>query len=257
MIAAPPHGGAVAGRLARTQSLHETAIGDAPAASGTHADRPAPALKVRTGAPDRVGTRVSTPTTLYEGQYASLDLGGGVDAIPCRVLAFAGPDVVLLPESALSPEARERLGERLVYLVLESDGALQALRGVVHGTGDRALRIRLADDIRLGQRRLFSRAPLALPVRLRPAGGEGGEWSSTALDVSAGGIRVRRLPGMPEAPAYDVTIDLTQLEREIAASGELIRAGEDDLALRYTRIAPEDVALLMELALTYFSRALA
>ena len=75
--------------------------------------------------------------------------------------------------------------------MLESDGQLQALRGQIGEPAGEEVVLRLIDDIRLGQRRVFSRAPLELPARLR-AGDGGPEWSTRTLDISAGGVCVAR-----------------------------------------------------------------
>src|SRR5215211_3790548 len=116
---------------------------------------------------------------LVEGQPARLDVG---ESFACRIIGFGGPEVVLALET--TPEEEIERGES-AYLLLESDGVLQAVRGRVTASSQEEIVLRLTDDIRLGQRRVFSRAPIPLPVQVRPDGASG--WSSVTRDVSAGG----------------------------------------------------------------------
>ena len=111
------------------------------------------------------------------------------ESLPCRVIGFSGPDVVLALEA--QPERTELEADAEAYLLIEADGQLQAVRGrIVQPAGDELV-LRLTDDIRLGQRRTFSRAPLALPAVVRSRAGARVDRPCTR-DVSAGGVCVAR-----------------------------------------------------------------
>ena len=131
-----------------------------------------------------------TMTQLVEGQPAALDVG---ESLPCRIIGFSGPEVVLALEA--QPEEEIEIGME-AYLLLESEGQLQAVRGRVTAPSAAEVVLRLTDDIRLGQRRVFSRAPIPLPVRVRSSD-SGADWSSTTRDVSAGGVCVGREGPIP------------------------------------------------------------
>jgi hypothetical protein len=180
---------------------------------------------------------------LVEGQPARLDVG---ESLPCRVIGFSGPDVVL----ALEAEPREppELGAA-AYLLLESDGRMQAVRGRI-GTppGDEVV-LQLTDDIRLGQRRTFSRAPVPLPVRVR---GGGAEWSTVTRDVSAGGVSVER--GGTETRGATLEVRIQVAQHEVVAEATVVRVGASDLGLRFEEIDKDDRLLLASLALAYHRR---
>jgi hypothetical protein len=182
---------------------------------------------------------------LVEGQPARLDVG---DSLPCRVIGFSGPDVVLAVEE--QPEEPPQVGDH-AYLLLESEGRMQAVRGQISSPlGDEVV-LRLTDDIRLGQRRTFSRAPLPLPVRLRARDG-GDEWSTMTRDVSAGGVCVAR----EGADAVDGKLELRiqVADHEVVAEAVAVRITDGELGLRFEEIERNDRLLLASLALAYHRR---
>jgi hypothetical protein len=180
---------------------------------------------------------------LVEGQPARLDVG---ESLPCRVIGFSGPDVVLALE-AQPAEPTEPGAE--AYLLLESDGRMQAVRGRIGSPPGDEVVLRLTDDIRLGQRRIFSRAPVPLPVRVR---GGGGEWSTVTRDVSAGGVSVERGGIDPGGATLEVRIQVAQ--HEVVAEAIVVRVGAADLGLRFEEIDKDDRLLLASLALAYHRR---
>jgi hypothetical protein len=97
---------------------------------------------------------------LVEGQRARLDVGV---SLACRIIGFSGPDVVLALDGPLPDDLDEPVSG---YLLLEAAGRLSAVRGKLASPPGEEIVWRLTDDIRLGQRRQFSRAPLALPARV-------------------------------------------------------------------------------------------
>jgi hypothetical protein len=176
---------------------------------------------------------------LVEGQPARLDVG---ESIACRVIGFSGPEVVL----ALASQPQEPI-ERgaTAYLLLESDGKLQAARGRITAPSQEEVVMRLTDDIRLGQRRVFSRAPIPLPVRVRT---QDAEWSSITRDVSAGGVCVAR-EGEPGDGAVELKIDVAG--HEVLAEARVVRVTDSDLGVAFEQIEDQDRLLLASLALAY------
>jgi PilZ domain-containing protein len=176
---------------------------------------------------------------LVEGQPARLDVG---ESIACRVIGFSGPEVVL----ALEHEPGEEIERGAqAYLILESDGQLQAVRGRVRAATQEEIVLRLTDDIRLGQRRVFSRAPIPLPVRVRTPQAE---WSSVTRDVSAGGVCVAR-EGEPGDGAVELKIDVGG--HEVHAEARVVRVTDSDLGVEFEQIQDQDRLLLASLALAY------
>jgi hypothetical protein len=181
-------------------------------------------------------------TQLVEGQPARLDVG---ESLPCRIIGFSGPEVVLALE--LQP-AEEIVRGQQAYLLLESDGQLQAVRGQITAPSAEEVVLRLTDDIRLGQRRVFSRAPIPLPVRVRTADGAS-EWSSTTRDLSAGGVCVGREGMDPGSGPLELTI--TVASHDVVARGRIMRVTDSEVGVQFEHIENADRLLLASLALAY------
>jgi hypothetical protein len=190
-------------------------------------------------------------SALSEGQPAQLDLGD--EAVPCLVVGFSGADVVLAPGGEVPPDA---IGPRNVsFLLIESHGTLHALKAHVKpGTGEGELVATLLDPFRLGQRRNFSRAPLVLPAKLRPAGDGEAPVATFTRDVSAGGLRVARQSSYREADVHEVTISLVQADRAINATAETVRTTDSDVSLSFVEIEAEDRLLLAQLTFAFHRR---
>jgi hypothetical protein len=183
-----------------------------------------------------------TMTKLVEGQPAALDVG---ESLPCRIIGFSGPEVVLALEA--QPEEEIALG-MLAYLMLESDGQLQAVRGRVTAPSTDEVVLRLTDDIRLGQRRVFSRAPIPLPAEVRSQD-TGATWTTTTRDVSAGGVCV----GREGADAGDGPLELkiTVASHEVVCEARVMRLTDSEIGVQFERIEDADRLLLASLALAY------
>jgi PilZ domain len=182
---------------------------------------------------------------LVEGQPARLDVG---ESLSCRIIGFSGPDVVL--ELLEQPEEQPAVGSS-AYLLLESGGRMQALRGEIGGPAADEVVLRVTDDIRLGQRRTFSRAPVPLPVRIRARDG-GAEWSTVTRDVSAGGVGVARETAAAVDGPLELRIQVAQ--HEVVATAVAVRVTQAELGLRFEEIGNDDRLLLASLALAYHRR---
>jgi hypothetical protein len=181
-------------------------------------------------------------TQLVEGQPARLDVG---ESVACRIIGFSGPEVVLALETQFEEEV---IPDQPAYLLLESEGNLQAVRGRITTSSAEEVVLRLTDDIRLGQRRVFSRAPIPLPVRVRTADGAE-EWSSTTRDVSAGGVCVGREGADPGAGPLDLTI--TVASHEVVVKARIMRVTDSEVGVQFERIENADRLLLASLTLAY------
>src|SRR3954451_20612952 len=111
---------------------------------------------------------ISTANMLTEGQIVQLDLGGKTAALPCSVLGFTGSAVLLGPVvPASAPTADAIQAGRDAYVVIDHDQQVHALRATVKpGSEPGEVLITVTDAFRLGQRRRYSRAPLALPAQV-------------------------------------------------------------------------------------------
>jgi PilZ domain len=181
-------------------------------------------------------------TQLVEGQPARLDVG---ESLACRIIGFSGPEVVLALE--MQPEEEIEPGQQ-AYLLLESEGKLKAVRGRITAPSAEEVVMRVTDDIRLGQRRVFSRAPIPLPVRVRAKDGSA-EWSSTTRDVSAGGVCVGREGADPGGGTLELTI--TVASHEVVADARIMRLTDQEVGVQFDRIEDADRLLLASLTLAY------
>ena len=180
---------------------------------------------------------------LIEGQPARLDVG---ESLTCRIIGFSRANVVLSLDGQLGEEVEA--GDQ-GYLLLESGGRVQALRGRISDPSGDELVLWLSDDVRLGQRRAFSRAPLSLPATLRMPGGEVG---TVTRDVSAGGVGVARAgAAVPDGP-FELGIQVAH--HEVIAAVAAVRVTDDALGLRFEEIGRDDRLLLASLALAYHRR---
>ena len=176
---------------------------------------------------------------LVEGQPARLDVG---TSLPCRIIGFSHANVVL----ALGEQPEELEVGDPGYQLRESAGRVHAHRGrIAVPEGDEVV-LELTDDIRLGQRRSFSRAPLSLPATLRLPGGE---VATTTRDISAGGVAVAREGStVPDGP-FELAIQVAH--HEVVAQVTAVRITDAALGLRFEDLARDDRLLLASLALAY------
>ncbi len=126
---------------------------------------------------------------------------------------------------------------------------MQAVRGEIVNPSGAEVVLRLTDDIRLGQRRTFSRAPLSLPARVRAGNGE---WSTVTRDLSAGGVCVARDGADSVDGAIEVRIQVA--DHEVVAKATAVRVTPSELGLRFEEIELDDRMLLASLALAYHRR---
>ena len=187
---------------------------------------------------------VFTPL-LAEGRVAQLDLGAAGSG-SCRIIGFAGPKVFLAVDDRLLSDGAPHAG----YLLLDGgDEHIQAVRGIVR-RGEAGTAVMELTDAFTGQRRMFSRAPLVLAAHV--VGLFGKEWDTFTRDISAGGMRLARQAGWDGHAQCTVTLRLGD-NAQVTAEAEVCRVSGDSLGVRFTRIDPEDRALLAELALAYHS----
>jgi hypothetical protein len=192
-----------------------------------------------------------TANVLSEGQRVELDLGVKTDLLGCRVIGFSGTDVVLATTQEQLPE--ELVEGRIAYVVIEDGGQIHALRAEIREIiGGRDIVVSIQDEFLLGQRRQYSRAPLALPARVRVLP-DGLEAETATRDISAGGLRLNR-GGLAcgRGDSVEVVIEAAQAGLRIEAQAELVRVTDHDLSLRFTQIAAGSVTLLQQIALAYY-----
>jgi hypothetical protein len=199
----------------------------------------------------------ATANLLTEGHVVQLDLGGKTSALPCRVLGFTGPAVVLgpvVPATAPTTDAIE--AGRSAYLVVDHDEQVHALRATVRPGSDAGeVLVTVTDAFRLGQRRRYSRAPLSLQATVAALPG-GEPWETVTRDISAGGVRMARINAAGEhAESLSVVLTSPPAELRIETEAEVVRRSQRDLSLRFTRIGEADVALLTQITVAYYRLA--
>jgi hypothetical protein len=195
----------------------------------------------------------STPERdLTEGARVHLDLGGAGPPIPCTVLAFLGPVILARHEADLAGATAERLASGAAgYLLVGQDRDVKALRGSARTAGERTLALHISDGFQLGQRRESTRIEVVLDARLTPERNGATPISTTTIDVSLGGVQVKRPAGTPVWPRYELTLCGGPLSEPVVAGVAPARALPDSLALRFTRIEAADRQRLIELVVTH------
>ena len=194
---------------------------------------------------------------LTEGQVVQLDLGGKTSALPCCVIGFTGPAVLLAPiVPPTAPTADAIQSGREAYVVIDDEQQVHALRATVRpGSDPGEILITVTDAFRLGQRRRYSRAPLALHATVAVPGG-GQPWETVTRDISAGGARIARTGHDDEqADLLAITLSSPAAGLRIETQADVVRRSQRDLAISFSEIAESDVALLTQITVAYYRLA--
>ena len=198
-----------------------------------------------------------TGNILSEGQVVQLDLGGKTTALPCRVLGFGGSTVMLGPVvPATAPTAEAIEAGRQAYVVVDDDQQVHALRAqVAPGSEPGEVVVTVTDAFRLGQRRRYSRAPLALAATVSALPG-GTPWETVTRDISPSGVRMARI-GAPgeQADALSVVLQSPAAGMRIETRADVVRRSQRDLSLHFTEISETDIALLAQITVAYYRLA--
>jgi PilZ domain len=192
-----------------------------------------------------------TANVLSEGQRVELDLGVKTDLLGCRVIGFTGVNVVLSTRAEEMPE--ELTVGRTAYVVTEVGGQIRALRSEIREImGGREIVVSVQDEFQLGQRRRYSRAPIALPGRMRVLP-DGEDVQTATRDISAGGLRMNRAGlSCAAGDSVQVVLEAAQAGLRIEATAEAVRVTDTDVSLRFTQIEAGSVVLLQQIALAYY-----
>ncbi len=199
----------------------------------------------------------ATASLLAEGQIVQLDLGGKTSALPCRVIGFTGSAVLLAPiVPATAPTADAIQAGRDAYVVIDDEQQVHALRSAVRpGSEPGEVLVTVTDAFRLGQRRRYSRAPLALTATAAALPG-GEPWETVTRDISAGGVRMARTGHEGEqADRLSVVLASPAAGVRIETEADVVRRSQRDLALQFTRIDAADVALLTQITIAHYRLA--
>ena len=200
---------------------------------------------------------IQTANMVTEGQVVQLDLGGRTAALPCCVIGFTGPDVLLAPiVPPTAPTSEAIQAGREAYVVIDDDRQVHALRATVRpGSEADEVLINVTDSFRLGQRRRYSRAPLALHATVEvPHAGE--PWETVTRDISAGGARIARTGNEGEqADRLQVTLSSPAAGLRIETQADVVRRSQRDLAISFSEISDADVALLTQITVAYYRLA--
>ena len=192
-----------------------------------------------------------TANVLSEGQHVELDLGAKTDLLRCRVIGFGGANVVLSTHTDPLPD--ELMVGRGAYVIVEEGGLVQALRAQIREVvAGREIVVANVDEFQLGQRRRYSRAPIALPATVRMVP-DGPTTETSTRDISGGGLRLARAGFECErGDVVEVVIAAAQANLRVEAEAEAVRVTGDDISLRFTRIDPASAVLLQQIALAFY-----
>lgn len=178
---------------------------------------------------------------------------GSRELLECRVLAFVGPTVLVVPLEPVPPAAEEWLAGGSSNLLVEHGDHFKDLPCHVRRAGD-AFAVVVPETTSLVQRRWWSRAHIELSATLvaQPAGVLAPMETET-LDVSPGGVHVRRPAGMRVWPRYELTLEGDGLVEPITVEAVPAHVREDGLSLRFSRIEPDDRERLTYLVLDHLA----
>ena len=203
-------------------------------------------------------TSTSTANLLTEGHVVQLDLGGKTSALPCCILGFTGPSVVLGPiVPATAPTAEAIEAGRAAYVVIDHDEQVHALRATVRPGSDpgrdprhrHATRSGSASDAATRARR-WRCTP---PSPRSPAGSHGRPSRATSARAASGWPASTPAASTPTGSPFVSTSPPAALRIETEA--EVVRRSQRDLSLRFTRIREGDVALLTQITIAYYRLA--
>lgn len=189
---------------------------------------------------------------LTEGKSVYLDVGTGTKLLDCTVVAFLGSAVLVMPRIPPSEAEREWVLSGSTDLLVDFDDHLEAHPSTVREAGQ-ALIVHVKELASLGQRRWWSRGPITLDARLVPQPPGPAPTDTTTADVSAGGVQVNRVPGMPIWPRYELTLSGTGLTDPIVVEAVPARVLADRFGLRFTRIDAADRQRLAQLVLRFLT----
>jgi hypothetical protein len=206
--------------------------------------------------PTTTGMAPDVKPVLHEGQDVTIELGGACAPLQGQVLGFVGADVIVLLAEELRAGLHDVLGSApLGYLVISRGRELSALRGrmLLTDAADQLL-VRVTDGFRLGQRRMYSRAPLEVAVAAHgldrsgePVDGTG--WRTWTLDLSAGGARVVRPAGFVPVPQLSLALELPPGGTSVSVRAVVLREDAEALRLRFISVGPEARLELMRAVL--------
>jgi hypothetical protein len=162
-----------------------------------------------------------TANMVTEGQVVQLDLGGKTSALPCCVIGFTGPAVLLAPiVPPTAPTAEAIQAGREAYVVIDDDQQVHALRATVRpGSEPGEVLINVTDAFRLG-------------ARIARTGNDGEQADRLAVTLSS--------------PAAGLRIE---------TQADVVRRSQRDLAISFCEISDGDVALLTQITVAYYRLA--
>jgi hypothetical protein len=185
---------------------------------------------------------------LREGARVFLAAGPKSELLECRVLAFLGPALVVLPHAPPSAAVDDWLAAGSSSLLIDRGNHLDGLQCDVRRAGA-AYFVRVARAADLGRRR-WSRAEIALDAELVPQPpGVRPASSTSTLDISAVGARVAHDHGTPVWPRYSVTLSGGPLDGVVGVEAVPTRVSEGSLGMRFTHIDTADRDRLAQLVL--------
>jgi len=184
---------------------------------------------------------------LNVGQTAALSVGDAV--ADCRVVAFTGGEVVLVPHEPKLAARLPAAGDGASLVFTDGERLVMLRGGMYRGTSDDDLRFveragSRAAPVAGEQRRKAARLPVTLPATLRQLDADGAPFGEqrqlVTRDISLGGFAVGTGVG-GFSPGALVAFEIVLISREvIAGTARVVRAGSEMSAMCFEHLEPAD-----------------
>ncbi len=194
-------------------------------------------------------------------QFVKLNLDGEDEDIDCQVRYVAGPVALLNCVSEVTPQIRSRMTPgSLCLMAFTHRGALVGLRGVATGASEdlSELAFVVADGVQVEERRNAGRVAFVTRARICALTSDGIAEPSTetfTADLSLGGARVGRRPGLGDGPRFRLELFFAGDPAPVRCEAQLARQTPTHLGLRCTDVQPLDRLRLAAILADYQLRS--
>ena len=168
------------------------------------------------------------------------------DGIRCMVAWVKGPVATLIYSGDVPTGVRKKLTSgSLAYLMFDHRGTPVALRGAVAAdAGSSILEFVVLDGIQVPERRITSRIPLSIPVRVNTTGleesGTAPLIETISADLSITGARLERRPGLGHGPRWRIELVVPGDEPPIFCGAMVARQTPTHIGIAFTELKPAD-----------------
>lgn len=178
-------------------------------------------------------------------QAVTITLDTEDEGIDCLVRSVSGPVALLHRKGEIPAEVTRKLAAGSSCLMAFTHaGALVGLRGIATTASEdlTELAFVVSDGVQVEERRVAERVSLITRIRIGAVTEEGSAEPAAetfTADVSLGGVRVERRPGLGAGPAFRLELFLRDEPSPIACGAQLARETPTHLGLKFTGMHPE------------------